>query len=453
MRVHNVRFVRLLAVQIALLLVVAALSSCVPLQRLSAAAAADSLRRDTPQVLNLRIYGEGDVSSPPILRIPEPNRPASALGALTIAFEMKSDAPPNIILQLVHCDRNWVPTENIFVQDPIRLQTTDFHIERAPIGVRHYDYIGEITFPRPDSRLVVEHAGNYLARIVDYYDRSKILGEGRFFAVQSQAKVDVSVYSDFYISAQTEVLQHGLKVRVEAEPDFDIFGSQVNGIVLYQKGAWYSPMVASPQTDRNDRLPGVPWIEWYPSFSGKSIAVFSNVPAGNEHRLLDLTDLVYFPSTGSVLSTPLSDLPRRSFNAYDNNGITPDRYVPLSDADYVDFEFRLDLKGYDVKEDLFVVGTFTDWLVKPEWQLHFDKASGFHIARGIIKRAFHEYEYVSGTWDADAMMLRDADASLLEGNLTAASIPYYAFVYYRDIASGGYDKIIGVGVDISGVRN
>lgn len=454
MRVHNAGgLAGSLLGGLLLLAFLMGLSSCVPLSRLTAAA--DSLRTTKATILDLRIYGMGDPASPPILRIADKNRPASGLGndALTLAFEMRSDAPPNLVLQLVHCDRNWVPTENIFVQDPIRLQSTEFFVERAPIGVRYYDYMANISFPQPGSRLQLEHAGNYRALILDYYDRKTVLAETRFFVVQGKADVDVTVFSDFYTSAQTEELQHGLKVQVEAQPDLDMFGSQINQIALYQKGAWYSPMLASPENDRNDRLPGTAWVQWFPSFSGKSIAVFSNLPAGNEHRLLDLTDLIYYPSTGGTLSTPLSDLPRNGFTQFDNNGVTPDRYVPLSDADYVDFEFRLDLKGFDVKEDIFVVGTFNNWLPTLDWKMHYDTASRFFVARGPIRRAFHEYEYISGHWDADAMALRDGDGALLEGNLTAASIPYYAFVYYRDIASGGYDRIIGVGVDISGNRN
>jgi hypothetical protein len=149
-----------------------------------------------------------------------------------------------------------------------------------------------------------------------------------------------------------------------------------------------------------------------------------------------------------VLTTPLSDIPRSDFTQYDNNGIPPERFVPLSDADYVYFEFRLDLRGAIVKEDIFVVGTFNNWIPTREWQLHYDKASGFYIVRGLIRRAFHEYEYVAGYWDVDTGKLRGADPTLLEGNITNASLPYYAFIYYHDTSVGGYDRIIGAGVDI-----
>ena len=75
----------------------------------------------------------------------------------------------------------------------------------------------------------------------------------------------------------------------------------------------------------------------------------------------------------------------------------------------------------------------------------FDEQSGFYIARGWVKRALHEYQYVSGTWDEDAGILRDAEATLLEGNTTMSTQQFLAFVYYRESTAGGYDRVIGAG--------
>lgn len=418
----------------------------------SSRAAGDSTRVSVSRVMGLRIHGAGDPASPPILRLPVDGKPSGGIGsdAITIAFEMQSDALPSITLQLIHCDHNWAPTQNVFIQDPFRLKSSDFEIERAPVGVSHYDYICRLTFPTQLGKPAVTYSGNYLARIVDYYDPNNVLAEGRFFAVEPRCGVAVSAASDFYESTQTSVLQHGLKINVEALPTNDLFGGRINAIHLYPAGQWYSPLEAAEDAEDLGYAKGVPWITWNPSFAGKTTALFANIPAGNEHRLLDLTDVALFPTTGGMLTTPLSDIPRSSFNYLDNNGGTPDRYVPPSDADYVYFEFRLDLEGKSVQEDIFVVGTFNNWIPSPAWMMHHDKTTGFYIARGLIRRAFHEYEYRAGKWDNDNGVLRNADPTLLEGNLSNASLPYYAMVYYYDTSTGAYDRLIGVGVDISG---
>ncbi|MEO6047530.1 MAG: type IX secretion system plug protein domain-containing protein [Candidatus Kapaibacterium sp.] len=424
----------------------------VPRSGARAFAGGDSLRANITKLLDVRIHGAGDASTPPILRVIDPAKPSNGgmgASALTLEFEIQSGSPPNLTLQLIHCDHNWVPTENVFVQDPVRLSSSDFTIERSPIGVTHYDYLARITFPESNGRIVIEHSGNYLARVLDYYDRSKVLGQARFFAVESKASVGMDIASDFYESAQTTVLQHGLKIRVEAEPDYDLFSGQVEAIHLYRQGEWYSPLAAD-RMQEGSRAHGEPWITFYPSFGSKAIAQYANVPSGNEHRLLDLSDLIYYPSTGNIVTTPLSDLPRREFNQFDNGGVALDRLIPTSDADYVYFQFRLDLKGTAANEDIFVVGTFNNWIPSSEWRMNYDKATGFYTASGLLRRAVQEYQYVSGQWDEETGTLRHADPTLLEGNLSTASQSFFAFVYYKDISGGGFDRIVGAGVNTFG---
>lgn len=430
-------------------------SSCVPPRGAGAGGGGrDSAAVPVTRVLNLRLHGSGDVASPPILRLPLDGQPSSGVGndALTAEFEMQSVGLPAVTLMLVHCDHNWVPTENIFVQDESRLQGNEFEVERAPVGATHYDYILRITFPRQNIRPEILFSGNYLARIVDYYDRRHVLAEARFFAVEPRTQFDVTTISDFYESAATKVLQHGLKVRVEATPKSGAFGGVINSIQLYPAGEWYSPIVADDDHESVWGEKGMPWTRWSAGFVGKATAEFANIPAGNEHRLLDLTDIVQYPTVPAYLSTPLSDIARQSIGPYDNDGETPDRLVPTSDADYVNFQFRLDLQGRQAEEDIFVVGTFSNWRILPEWQLHYDKTTGFYTARGLLRRAFHEYEYRTGHWDADSAVLRDADPTLLEGNWAMTTRPFYVMTYFRETSGGGYDKLIGVGLGVGGNR-
>lgn len=430
-----------------------ALAACVPPQSGSRRGGrGDSAHTEITRVLNMRIHGSEEVSSPPILRLPVDGKPSNGLGsdALTVEFEMQSEQPPSISLLLVHCDRDWKPTENMFVQDPVKLRGNDFTIERAPIGVSHYDYLCRATFPTPDGRPGVTYGGNYLARIVDYYDNKKVLAESRFFAIEHRSAVTMDITSDFFESAQTKVLQHGLKVRVEVSPSGSLFGGEMLAVELFRSGQWLQPMIADDTTEASYAT-GQPWVTWSSSILGKTAALFANLPAGNEHRLLDLSDIVQYPTTSTVLTTPLSDIPRQNFLSFDNNGTTPDRLIPLGDADYVYFEFKLDLQGRSVREDIFVVGTFNDWLPQREWQMHFDPGTGFYTARGYIRRAFHEYQYVAGHWDDGAGVLRAAESTALEGNLTAANETFYALAYYHATTAGGFDKIVGGGIGFSGL--
>ncbi len=439
--------------QFAILLLLATVASaCVPVRGGVAHSEVpdDGAAPDVEIVRGSRIYGSSGVSSPPILFIARDGQPIGEEGgSITLEFDMRCTRPPNVMLTLVHCDRNWTPTSNVFINDPIALQTSDLDVQRAPISAQHYDYSVSTTFPKSTGRLKITHSGNYIARVTDYFDQTHVLVEKRFFVVERNASVDVSIYSDFFDSGQTTVVQNGLKVQVEAQPAINLFSSQVQAIHLYESGHWQAPMKADANTIQSDFGPGETWTRWESSFSSKAVAQFANIPSGNEHRPLDLTDIGAYPVTNGLQTTPLSDLPRGFPAGADNNGEIRDRYVSTVDDDYVYFEFRLDLEGHRVREDIAVVGTFNGWVPERRWLMHYDSASGFYTARGWIKRAYHEYEYVAGDWDADNQTLRDAESTLLEGNVNQTSKLFYAFVYYRDVTVGGFDRIIGMGAAVS----
>ena len=438
-------------VALALLLCV---GSCTPvMNRLREAGAGDSTGGsvEIERALWTRIHGAGSEQAPPIYRVPiEGKRANIGSDAITLRFDMQTASVPNLVLQVIHCDRNWNPTDNIFIQDPMRLQSTDFTIERSPLATSRFDYTVSITFPSALSNLKIEYSGNYLARVIDYFNEEQVIAEARFFAVEPSAEVAVESFSDFYESTQSDVVQHGVKAVVEAVPDQKLFTTQVRAIHLYQNGFWRYPMIADQYSRMAEQLPGEIWPTWSSFFAGRTIAEFRNIPAGNEHRVLDLTDLVTYPTTGAIITTPLSDLPRNGFHYYDNNGVALDRIIPVVDNDYVYFQFRLGLDGQRVREDICVVGTFNDWTPTREWRMYYDEQTGSYSARGWIKRAVHEYEYVAGTWDEDKGTLLHADATLLEGNVRDARLPLYAFVYYSEPSSGGYDRLIGAGTDMIG---
>lgn len=402
------------------------------------------------------IHGAESSSAPPFLRVASPGTSETPKGfgsaQLTLEIDLLADAPPTLTLVLIHCDKDWVPTRNTFIQDRSRLRSTDFEIFFAPIGVRNYDYNAIITFPSESNPIEIEHSGNYIARVVDAFDETKVIGEYRFFAVESAAGVRVEMISDFFESAWTTKSQEGIRARVEVDPGITLFGSQFNAIHLIESGKWSQPRISEERMrlteERGDYR--ATWSSW---FGGKILAEFANLPSGNEHRVLDLTDIMTFPSTDEAITTRLSDQPRyANYSERDYDGIARFDFVPPEYNDYVYFEFRLDIEGEKVYDDMAVVGTFNDWTPTWEWRLVFEPVSRRYVARGWIKRGVHEYEYVSGRWDVDSGRLQMPEATLLEGNNVYADQTWYAIAYYRDQSALSYDRIVGVGVDVSGGR-
>lgn len=455
--IPNVRGLLLLAV-----VAVAGTMFCGCLTRTYSGGGGDSARDRSDAnyeatVRGARIYGAENRSAPPFLRVNPPGIGSSGGGfgaaALTVECDLIADAPPSLALVLVHCDRNWKPTQSVFIQDRSRLRANDFLVERAAIGVLNYDYSARITFPSESNLIEIRHSGNYIAQVVDYYNENKVLAELRFFAVEATAGVRLDVISDFYESAWTSKLQEGLVARAEVTPGNTIFTTQFTGVHLYEQGKWLHPLIADDDSRRRAPEKGTYRSTWSSYFGGKVVAEFFNIPAGNERRILDLSDVLDYPPSDGVLTTRLSDQPRfATFSEQDNDGLTVYNYVSPEDDDYVYFEFRLDLEGREVKDEMAVVGTFNDWTPTWDWRLVFDPASKLYVARGWIRRAMHEYEYVTGKWNIDKGVLEKAEATLIEGNNVYATQTWYALAYYHDETSLSYDRIVGVGIDGSGGR-
>ena len=404
-----------------------------------------------------RIYGGSSSSTAPFLRIPAPGSNAPALGfgsnSLTVQADLIAEAPPNLVLELVHCDRNWEPTRSVFIQDRSKLRASDVQIYIPPYGAEGYDYTATIVFPSVSNNVEIEYSGNYRARLVDAFDEKKVIAEFRFFVVESTAGVSLDMISDFYESAWTEKVQEGLRARVEVTPPSELFSSGFEAVHLIESGKWNKPLIASEESMRSVRARGDYRATFSGGFGGKVIAEYSNIPSGNEHRVLDLTDQMNFPPGAGIITTRLSDQPRfATFDETDNDGLALFNFVAPEDRDYLYFEFRLDIEGEKIYDDMAVVGTFNDWTPTWDWRLVFDPDSRRYVARGWIPRAVHEYEYVSGKWNVDTGLLEGAEATLLEGNSVYASQTWYAVAYYREQTANAYDRIVGVGIDRSGGR-
>ncbi len=420
----------------------------------------DPPENDSEQIVTVRwawIHGQESRSAPPFLQVTSLGTTTSSSGfgspALTIELDLLADLPPTLALILVHCDRNWNPTRSIFIQDRSRLRATDFIVDPAPFTARNYDYSARITFPSSSNSVEIQRSGNYIARVVDYFYEDRVIAELRFFAVESTAGVGLQMESDFFESAWTEKAQEGLRAHVEVTPGLELFSPNFKAVHLIEQGKWDKPLVADEGSARKVPRKGDYRATWSPWYGSKILAEFHNIPSGNEHRLLDLTDLVEFPAFDGPVSTRLNDEPRfTSFKERDNNGLPRFEYVQSTEDDYVYFEFTLDIEGEKVYDDMAVVGTFNNWTPMWDWRLVFDPDSRRYLARGWLKRAVHEYEYVSGKWNVDEGILESPESTLIEGNSVYASQVWYALAYYRDQTSLSYDRIVGVGVDVSGGR-
>jgi hypothetical protein len=105
----------------------------------------------------------------------------------------------------------------------------------------------------------------------------------------------------------------------------------------------------------------------------------------------------------------------------------------------------MDPQDWVSKEDVFVIGSFNNWMPDPTLQMFYDKDLRLYRLFHWVRRARHGYLYATGRINSDTRQIEHISCDEYEGNTVSTSHTYIGFVYYRETEFGGYDALIGVG--------
>jgi len=398
---------------------------------------------ELPAVRYIRAYGGNDERRPPVLILESSATAAStSIGDNTVTAEFDISHPniPNIFARLIHCGPDWQETSNGFLND-VTNRTLLFDWTLAPARSRWHTYRGKITLPNP--QLQVRFSGNWLLRLVDM-DTEATLAETRFFAVQPMLATRMNFFTEFY-EPKVQVSGAGLLVEaiVQARTAALIDGFQ-NTTVFYRNNRWFEPYPVSTQrlSIRLDQQIGASQMGMLTA--GKVYRV-GPIPAENEYRILDLANTALFPSTGSPVRIPMSDLRRLgNFQQRADDGAMVTSFVSGADDEYIPVEILLDPMPGPTNDDVFLVGSFNNWKPDRTWQMSYDETMRLYRLRQWFRRGRHNYMYATGKVNADDGTVQELRYEQFEGNTASAGHGFLAFAYYRVQDFGGYDGIIGV---------
>lgn len=391
----------------------------------------------------IRSYGADNEQLPPVVLISEGAVPEiSASAYATIEFDIQSTVIPNLYARLIHCSADWTDDGNAFLTD-ITTRTTMISWSLAPQRSNYYSYRGKIRVPNP--QLTLRFSGNWKVQVFDM-DTDEMLGETRVFAVDYQARCDFNFMTDFYEpKARVSSIALTLEAVISSESS-KLMDPLLHTVTFYRNHRWSEPFIVS--TKYLDQLP--PYGAYgsitgiYPA--GKVFRI-SRIPAQNEYRVLEMTNLALFPYTGQPVRLPLSDLRRNgSFFDRSNDGALITTMVPPTDDIYIPIEFLLDPQpGQPSANDVFIVGSFNNWKPDRSWMMSYDEKLRMYRLRQWVRRGRHNYLYATGTLNIDDGTIRDLSFEEFEGNTASNSNSYIAFVYYRVLDYGGYDALVSVG--------
>ncbi len=359
-------------------------------------------------------------------------------GQLVLSFDDLEADVKNFYYTIVHCDKDWTPSEDISPMDYIdgfseeKLEIYRFSSSTTQ-PYTHYD----LAIPNEDMSFKL--SGNYILKIYTDKGEDDLVLTRRFVVVDSKVKIDAQVNRAYEIG----------KMETHQEIDFviDHKGFEINNpkqnlsVTVMQNSNWQTAYNnVEPLFIKTERL------EY--DYQGK--IVFEGL---KEYRYLDLrsfrfrTDKVKDIYEGPYgFDVELIGERDRSVKPYlfeiDING---NFIIETGDFDEHDIESDYALVTFYLSKDqvfengqVYLYGKISDWQLKDEFKMTYNEKINAYSTKVFLKQGFYNYVYAFVPNDSET-----PDFSDTEGSHHEAENDYSIIVYYRDFGSR-YDEVIGV---------
>jgi hypothetical protein len=377
-------------------------------------------------IKSLKTFTSKDTNEIPVLSSPR--------DLLIIDFDVQSDYPPNINIVFKFCDRNWNPTDNIFLANQGKNTSYTLNYFSLPTTVEEAKYHYTNTFPDKDGYVEFPFSGKWKYFIVDSQDPTLAFAEGKFFVVKADVHLKVETKRETlddktYFPPQ---LGHTNWIDVEATPKENYFPFFIDELEIVQNHLMNYPITVLRNSTDVNRV-----FEWDGGSKVKFIA--KDVRPGQEYRQTNLTDINIYNSKKVKAQFDGMEYSRFLLQSRndDNGGFTLKNPKDIN-TNYMNVNFQIKPPA-EVYGDVYLVGAFNDWELSPQNKMNFN---GDHFELSIqLKRGIYDYQYV--VVNGDYTDPTNQDWYVLEGNDWQTTNEYNIFLWYRDQEYGGYDRIIG----------
>lgn len=376
-------------------------------------------------IKSLQYFVNNKVTKLPVLRMASNDK-------LTISFDIKADNEPSFNIIFKFCDANWEPYDNLLLEGIG--ENTDYNItlERLPITTEGAEYHFSEKFPKRD--ILFNNSGKWMFFIVDSFDDEIIYELGKFYVVENLFKIKTDVKDwrrEGRISgnnANDRVINFKTKFSL---PD-SISPFRVQHVEIVKNLEVSHPVILKKDAFANNR-----GYEW--DGSNNYEFVIRDLEPGNEYRQVNLKDINRYntPTTRAHFDgIEYSRFYKFGKKDFDGGFKLMDKYNEYSDYLIATFEFK---PPEEIYEDIFIVGSFTNWEVLPWFKLDLD--NDLYSINLELKRGIYDYQYVAG--EIDDEIVENIDWRIFEGNYWDTENVYSIFLYYKSPDKGEYDKIIG----------
>lgn len=341
----------------------------------------------------------------------------------------------NYSYTLIHCTYDWQPSDLLKAEYLEGLQS--YFLQDYEFSLNTYVPYTHYTLSIPNNDIRITKSGNYVLVVYQNDDPEDVVLTRRFMVVEEVVDVTGEVVRATRLEERdTHQQLNFMLTHIGYEIPNPFMDLQVN---VVQNGRWDNAKLGlKPKFVRNNQLQY--------NFDGEN-----TFQGGNEFRNFDtkqLTELT-INTRKSVLDSNYTvylvpEIPRNS-SSYSFNDDINGRFVvrrlnstnPETEADYAWMDFFLQTPEY-ANGDVYVFGQLSDWRVKPECKLTYDKQTRAYRGKVLLKQGYYNYQYVFLPQGE-----RIADETEIEGSHWETSNEYTILVYHREIGIR-YDRLIGI---------
>lgn len=378
-----------------------------------------------PQIIirSLHVYTTDDNRSFPVV---------NSSNKLVIDFDVESKNLPDLNILFKFCDKNWKPTDNIFLQN--QGQNTAFILDyiSLPVTVEEARFHFSNKFPDSDGYVSFPYSGKWKFFVVDSKNSDKVLAEGKFIVDLSSVKLDVNIKKSNLMDKiySPNELSRSFEISINAKIPDDFFPHFVEEVEIIKDHL----VDFSLKQNRNDVLNLNRDFKW--DGANNLSFIFRDLRPGNGYRQVNLMNTNLYGGKNvqaqfeGFESTRFYSAPSIDFNGGMQLKPPKDPY-----ANYMNVKFRLK-PANEIYNDIYLIGAFNNWKISDEYKLDFD--GDFFTKTILLKRGIYDYQYAIVDKSKN-----EVDLYSLEGNNYNSTNTINILMFYRDPQYGGYDRMIG----------
>ena len=237
-------------------------------------------------IKSLRAYTTGDETSLPVIYYSQKGG-----NNITIEFDVECEFIPNLNVVFRYCDKDWNPTDNLFLINHGKNIAYFLDLVTLPATVEDAKYRFKGNFPSDFEDVEFPFSGKWTFYITESNDTSVVYAMGRFYVIYEEVIMGTTIKREqledkVYFPAD---LAKVFNITTEFSLPDELFPAFVTHIEIVENLKIYDAIVVDRNFNTNQR-------QFYWDGNRKFTFTARDILPGNEYRQVDLRNINVFNS-------------------------------------------------------------------------------------------------------------------------------------------------------------